>query len=298
MSIQAGWYPDPGGQQGLFRYWDGQAWSAALTSNPQAAPPSQGLVPQQGGPNPHPQQGGGAPVPQKKSPMGWWIGAGVIVVALVVLAAFFVRGAVNNINTTPSGGGIGTPSEQLCPVDQTQRTPAPKQYNDGRVHGGALSFPRLSSPWGPPQGDDRVPFGRDVMKQDVMVHPDYDGAGNSWVASVLVAELIAGDGFFTPEQGSEIVVKCVTGTFYGDGTEVTREDKVNKATTVDGQDAWIVESQLSFDIEGLPTKGELLIVVIVASDDATSSLYYASIPDDSPQYVQPARDAMRQLKVE
>lgn len=299
MSIQAGWYPDPGGQQGLFRYWDGQTWSAATTTNPQTSPPSQGLVPQQAGPgqggyNQYQAQGGG-PLEPKKSPIGWWIGAGVILVALVVLAAFFVRGAVNNINT-PSGGGSGGPVAELCPVDRTQRTAAPKQYNDGRVHGGALSYPRLPSPWGAPQGDNRVAFGRDVMSQSASVHTLYDGR-NSWVASVLVAELIAGDGFFTPEQGSEIVVKCVTGTFY-DEAEVTREDKVNRATTVDGQDAWIVESQLSFDIEGLPTKGELLIVVIVASNDATSSLFYASIPDDSPQYVQPARDALKQLKVE
>ena len=301
MSIQAGWYPDPGGQQGLYRYWDGQTWSAATTTNPQAAPPSQGLVPQQAGPgqggyNPYQPQGGG-PLEQKKSPIGWWIGAGVILIALVVLAAFFVRGAVNNINT-PGGGGSGGPVAELCPVDKSQATAAPKQYNDGRVHGGALSYPRLPAPWGAPEGDIRVPFGRDVMTQNASVHQDYNAAKDDWVASVLVAELIAGDGFFSPQDGAQIVVKCVTGTFYGEGTEVTREDTENRATTVDGQDAWTLESHLTFDIEGLPTKGELLIVVIVASDDATSSLFYASIPDDSPQYVQPARDALKQLKVE
>ena len=52
MSANPGWYPDPGGGQGLFRYWDGKAWSAATTPNPSAPPPSQGLVgggtPQQG----------------------------------------------------------------------------------------------------------------------------------------------------------------------------------------------------------------------------------------------------------
>ena len=24
---QPGWFPDPGGQAGMFRYWDGSAWS-------------------------------------------------------------------------------------------------------------------------------------------------------------------------------------------------------------------------------------------------------------------------------
>ena len=37
---------------------------------------------------------------------------------------------------------------------------------------------------------------------------------------MLVGELQAGDGFFTPEQGSQIVVKCILGEFYGNA-EVT-----------------------------------------------------------------------------
>ena len=44
VSAQAGWYPDPGGVANLYRYWDGQAWSAATSPNPQAPPPAQGLV--------------------------------------------------------------------------------------------------------------------------------------------------------------------------------------------------------------------------------------------------------------
>ncbi|MDO9494328.1 MAG: DUF2510 domain-containing protein, partial [Nocardioides sp.] len=34
-----GWYPDPAGQPGAFRYWDGQAWGADVTDNPHAAAP-------------------------------------------------------------------------------------------------------------------------------------------------------------------------------------------------------------------------------------------------------------------
>ena len=79
---------------------------------------------------------------------------------------------------------------------------------------------------------------------------------------MLVGELQAGDGFFTPEQGSQIVVRCVLGRFYGNNP-VNSDVKVNKATTIDGHEAWIVESHLTFDITGLETKGELLILAIV-----------------------------------
>ena len=68
--------------------------------------------------------------------------------------------------------------------------------------------------------------------------------------------------------------------------------------TVDGHEAWIVESHLTFDIAGLETKGELLILAIVQAGTERSGLYYASIPDTTPELVEPARDALSQLKVD
>lgn len=314
MSSQAGWYPDPGGQPGLYRFWDGRAWSAATTNNPSSAPPPQGLgqsapQAQQGqGHNPYapqggrPQQGaggpqgGGMPPTPKRTPWGWWIGALAVLLVVVIAVSMFVRGVIRNAGGGDDPGGQST--TQVCPTGDSSPDPSAQPPNDGRVHGGALSYPMLPSPWEAPSFDDRVPFGRDTVTQNVMVHANYDGQGNSWVASVLVGELIAGDGFFTPEQGSEIVVRCVTGRFYGDGTVVNRDDQENKAMKVDGKDAWIVKSHLTFDIAGLPTKGETLIVVIVASGEATSSLYYASIPDDSPEYLPVAEQLISQLKVD
>ena len=112
------------------------------------------------------------------------------------------------------------------------------------------------------------------------------------MASVLVGELVAGDGFFSPQQGSEIVVKCIMGVFYDDA-EVVRDDKVNKAMKVDGKDAWLVETHLSFDIPNLQAKGETAIIVIVATKPESSSIYYASIPDNAdPQLLNDAREAM------
>ena len=58
-----------------------------------------------------------------------------------------------------------------------------------------------------------------------------------------------------------------------------------------------MESQLTFDIAGLNTKGELLIVAIV-SVGTTAGLYYASIPDTRPDLVGPAREALKNLKVD
>jgi hypothetical protein len=210
-----------------------------------------------------------------------------------VVAVLAIRAVTSN-TAIPARPGGGPVSQDSCPPQKSE-TPVPEDHpNDGRVHGGPLSYPTLGAPWSPPVPDERVPFGSDVLSQLVTVEPNYAPDSN-WVASVLVGELQAGDGFFTPEQGSQIVVKCILGKFYGNAA-VGSDVKKNEAITIDGHDGWIVESQLSFDIPGLKTKGELLIVVIVSAGPR-SGLYYASIPDTTPELVKPARDLIKELKV-
>ena len=302
----AGWYPDPGGQPGLFRYWTGSAWTAAVTGNPQATPPPSAPL---GNPQGSPQGGQGygqsgtgyppgtAQQPRKRA-TGWWVagGAALVVVALVVwFLTQGIGGAV--LPGLPQPGG--TASANICPkVDESATATVPSQPNDGRVHGGKISYPALGAPWSEVTGDNRVPFGRDVASQNVVQEADYDGEGHSWVSSVLIGELVAGDGFFSPREGSEIVMKCVVGTFYGNAV-VNRTDVSSKQLTVDGNEAWYLESHLTFNIPNLETKGETAIVVIVDTGADSSSLYYASIPDTAdPQLMTDARELIGQLTVD
>jgi hypothetical protein len=326
VSAKAGWYSDPGGGRGLYRYWDGKAWSAATSPNPSAPPPSLGIgtnagygqaaygqgsaasgsgshgYGSYGQSSPYGQQAPGGTsayanfqqVQKKRSPIGWWIAGAALVVVIVVVAVIAIR-ALNNGGTISGLPAGGQPSSEVCPKRSTLTAGPSDHPNDGRVHGGPVSYPQLGPPWSDPRTDDRVPFGSDVLLQDVTVEPNYQPGAN-WVASILVGELQAGDGFFTPEQGSQIVVKCILGAFYGNNP-VTSNVKVNKAMTIDGHEGWIVESQLSFAITGLNTKGELLIVAIVSAKDS-SGLYYASIPDTVPELIAPARQALTKLKVD
>ena len=231
---------------------------------------------------------------KKKSPAGWWIAAAALAVVMVVIGVVAIRAITRTGGLL--GGDPSQPSQDVCPRSSTAPTATRPDPNDGRVHGGPISYPRLGDPWSAPYDtEDRVPFGLDVMKQDVMDQANYDGT-HSWVASVLVAELMAGDGFFTPEQGAQIVVRCVLGSFYADNP-VESNVTVNKATKIDGRDGWVIESQLSFDIPGLRAKGELLIIAVVSAG-ATAGLYYASIPNTQPELVKPARKALAELRVD
>ena len=271
----------------MYRYWTGTEWTSAITANPAATPPPGG-----------PSTPGPPSFEPQRPKVGWWIG-GIAALLVLVVVIYFVTQAVGRVVTPnqPTASPGGNPTQNVCPtLDPTQSTDPPPQHNDGRVHGGKISYPMLGAPWSEVYGDNRVPFARDVAQQSVTVEPNYD-LDASWVAAVLVAELVAGDGFFSPKEGSEIVMRCVVGRFYADAV-VERDDKVSKAITVDGHDAWMVESHLSFDIPNLQTKGELAIVVIVDTGPESASLYYASIPDTVPELVDDARHVLENLTVD
>ena len=286
----AGWYPDPGNQPGAYRYWDGRAWTDRLTTRPGGAPTAPPSAP-----TVTPGAAGSAPLPPgspaRRSGRGWLIALIAVAVVLVVLVVLAVRGLGGVLGGLPGVPG-GDPSANVCPKPEASSTPSP-QPNDGRVHSGPLSYPRLPSPWGAPLPNTEVPFGRDVLQQYVETEPN---PAPGWGAAVMVGELVAGDGFFEPEDGAEIVLRCVTGTFYG-GAEVTRNDTTSQAMTVDGHEGWIMESDLSFSIPGLKATNELLTVVIVDLENGSAGLFASSVPGNFPQYNEPAKQAMEGLRV-
>ena len=143
-----GWYPDPAGAQGRFRYWNGSAWSSETTANPSdPAPGSGGNSRARGG-----SSGGNRTL--------LILGAIAIVAALII--AWFVVG--NSRSTpwgdTPEDTNSSTPtvsgwdetssptppptqnaSAIACPV--TSNDDETRQGNDGRLHGGGISVQRV-----------------------------------------------------------------------------------------------------------------------------------------------------------
>jgi hypothetical protein len=213
-----------------------------------------------------------------------------VLLVLVVVVVVSVRQVAGDGGTR--SGVSGQPSTSVCPEEDNGR-PEP-QPGDGRVHAGQLSYARLGPPWSTPVPETGVAFGKGVLIQSVEI----ERSGNQrWLAAVLLGQLVAGDGFYSPEDGAAVVVRCVSGTFYG-GSAVTRDDQVDRALTVDGHDAWVIESQLGFEVAGIQARSERLIVVVVDTGRGTSGLFYASIPENAPQLLQPARHALASLTVD
>jgi hypothetical protein len=322
----------------MYRYWDGSAWSDVVSPHPLAGPPSQYVgatapaVPAQGvtpgaAPGFDPtqpltrgavtyipltdSQGAGQTsgsydqsTPASYQPLkkprrtGLWVtlGVGVVVLALIIFGVTRLFNLFNASSTGDPGAGVPGAPEQTCPSRQ-----APVRFDhpsDGRVYGGDLSYPRLGRPWSAPDTDNRVPFGRDVAEQEIMIHENTSGQGDwaGWVVSVLVGQLYAGDGFYAPQEASDIVNRCIFGEFYGN-TTITQDVQRSEAYSVDGYDGWITETNLSFSIPGLATTSELAIVIIVATGEMTSSIFYASVPNDATQYQSDVDAAIAGLKV-
>jgi hypothetical protein len=303
MSAPPGWYPDPAGAPGRYRFWNGRAWEAATTGRPDAAPPNQPPSP----PSPTGQPGGSPPLggshraydprrlaqPARRG-WGWWLGGLAVLVAIVVVIAVVVR--------TLAGAGLDDPgvpgrdpSQQSCPRVSSSPSARPPSGGD-RVRSGLLSYPRLPPPFGAPLADSRTPFGHDVQSQQAEVERSPDGE-TIWVAWALIARLLAGDGFYGPQQGAEIVARCVVALFYDDH-EIDRTDTRREAITVDEHPAYLIESHLEFSIPGIRTTGETMIVVVVdVGERGEAGLFYGTIPDTSPQFLQPVRDALAGLQV-
>ena len=270
---ERGWYEDPSGQMGMYRYWDGQSWSDQLSPTPLAGPPATHH-------DDRSPTNGAAPGPTPRTANTvMWVTLAVVAV-VVALVVFLV------IRMTGPGGGETGPGAQTttnpCPRQPTQNVRAPHPTGDGKVYGGALSYPRLARPWSDPVDEWRMPFGRDMAAQWILIH-GVDDKQKNWGISVMVGELYAGDGFYDPQQGSEIVNKCIFHVFYDDhqlGMETLRSDHY----TVDGYEAWITETRLTFSIPNLASTSELAIVIIVKTSAESSSIFYASIPNDAAQY--------------
>ncbi len=310
MASQAGWYPDPGGQPGLYRWWTGSAWSEAVTPNPQGTPPPTpaGQSPTGYGPSTSHGTAGGTgaapdysyPKQKRKGALAWWLVAGAAVLAVVVVVAFVVRGlsggTIPGFPDLPGSNPSSTYSPDICPPASDQTALPTTEAPSGWISGGKLGFPAMGGEW-QTQYDNRVPWGSVAMEQIVLVQSDYDGtAGHDWVASVLVSDLYVGDGFASTQVAAETVLKCVLGIYYSD-TTVDEQPISSAKHNVDGHNGWLIETQLSFDIPGLETKGERVLLLVVQTGTDDYGLFYASIPDTRSDLLPDAREAMANLKV-
>jgi len=269
---ESGWYPDPGGRPGHYRYWDGQSWAETTSTSP-GGPPGPGSS--------------ATPRPPRRGRWGIVLAAVAAVLVLVVVGALVVREtggrAVDGgpAPSTTATGGDTSPSADPTPDEPSPAgptpTPAPtasaspspggepcpvgnpfsrQEYpRDGRVHGGSLSFPRQEGWEDPGVQASSFTWAYDVGETDVEVEPQ-------WYAAYAVGAVSVADGFEDPQSAARLAMRCTAeSALYGDVT--ARTDLVDEETTVDGYRAWTLRSELRVPAGRASSGGDTVQITVV-----------------------------------
>lgn len=291
-----GWYPDPAGRPGHFRYWDGSSWSQQTTTTPQTSP-----APHQ------PAQDAGV---QPRRGLGWLILIGAVVLALLVWWFALrpnsqlggnVRPDSNSATPTVSGWdetSTPNPSESAgsqnpqpsagqmiaCPDNGTTST---RVNTDGRLHGGGISASRVPG-W--TDGGISMMWVDDLQAQTDFVYP-------GWFSVVGVGALRVDDGFSAPQLSALMMMSCFATSSYYDGF-TGRRDLKSATITINGRSGWHLSSEIYVDLPALPqVKGDVVDVIVVdTGDPETLGVFVSSYTIDDTgrqRLVQNSIDSLR-----
>ncbi|MBA8794443.1 hypothetical protein FHX74_002062 [Friedmanniella endophytica] len=297
----AGWYPDPGGRPGRYRWWDGAAWSAQTTTDPRTPPPTGPI-----GPTVPPAAAATRNDGKRRTGFIALLALGLVV--LLIGGVLLVRGLTQGTGvadpeptSTVSGWDdssplpTATPSASPSPTPRpSARTPTPSPTavdpaplescpvgdpnaradhpNDGRVHGGGLSFSSPGSDWLDADSyTDGLSWAYDVAGIYQTTEP-------GWASVFAVGALHTDDGFRSPRQAAAGVMQCVsTSGYYHDVT--SRKDVVSRAVTVDGRPGWELRTEVRVDNPGLSVPGDLVDVIVVDTGQSGSlGMFVGAVP--------------------
>ena len=286
-----GWYPDPAGTPGRYRYWDGSRWSSVTTDDPRRAGPAKPAA--SGSTATQPAKDGPPGQPSRKRRLSLIIGVLAVSLLAIVASAIFVgnfRSVVDNPIATPSVSGTedsspsGTPTStttpSATPTAIPQAPPCPtgnpnqraRHPNDGRVYGGNLSFeaqPMFESAAVEP----RFSFAYDVLQQTRQVSQT-----PPWIAQLAVGQLRRKDGFVGDAQNTlERLVQCVIiGNMYGPYVP-TRTDIRSESLSIDGRSGWLIESEITVDRPDVQVGGDHVIFIVVR-DGRDWGFFFGAVP--------------------
>lgn len=287
-----GWYPDPAGAPGRYRYWDGNSWSDVTTTNPSQQPPP----------------ASGSESASKRKDRGWIVALIAIAVVTLLIVALVVRSTGRN-PLRPGGGAtedwnssaptvsawdeVSTPTPPQtggslvsCPVTTVRGTT--RQGNDGLIRGGGLAFTPVNGWVVQPL---YLQWVSDFAGQVKTIYP-------GWMSNVGVGALNHVDGFVDPRLAATQTLECFASSGYYQNF-IGREDILNEAHSIDGHQGWRIRANVYVDHPELPqVKGDVVDIIVVDLGPGSTNLglFVSSVTiDDAPIQAQVDRviDSLR-----
>ncbi|CEI31983.1 DUF2510 domain-containing protein [Propionibacterium freudenreichii] len=259
-----GWYPDPAGAPGLYRYWDGHAWTGATTNDPAATPAPQVDSPTRSGTHRR----------------GWIVAVLAVLVALgVIIAVVLTRGGApwsggNAPEDTNSASPTGSQWDETStptpsPSDNASHAPCPttsatgvtRQASNKVLSGGGIQVDAISG-WQPATMSLRWVSDLHTVADTVYTSHGF-GVTHTWFSNIGVGALNAQDGFTDVRASAHSTLECYASTDYYDGF-TGRKDLVDEQTTVDGHPAWHIQTEVYVTMRDIPqVRGDRVDIVVV-----------------------------------
>lgn len=304
-----GWYRDPGGSPGLFRYFDGTAWTSHTTRNPSD-------------PLPGGRSEGGAR--RNRTPL--IIGAAAALVVIIIAAFIIWNPFADDLPTSSSSvsgwddsSPIASPTPTPTPSDPPSRTgktprdvdtPTPESStsaesvacdlggpnelppaeDDGRVHGGPLSFEQLDD-WEAPRSSSRFFFSHDSYVQEMVVPEELP-----WAASVHVGVLEPLPGEPDAAQTTQQLLQCLTTSDFYTSVDVQVTKNDTQKITIGSASATRLDARLEFEHPQLKTTGSDIRIIVVDSDPET--YYFHAVPKERDDLIKQLDAATASLTVD
>jgi hypothetical protein len=273
-----GWYPDPAGVPGRYRYWDGSRWSTITTDDPRQ--PTSSVGGSEETPDDAVEPGTATRVAgSRRLPL--------IIAVLVVLLTVVAVGLGNFrqfVDRPITTSATPTPRASQSSASPTPATPIPLRCPtgnpamrashpiDGRVYGGNLSFEEQPT-FERASVEKRFHFAYDVVQQTLAVNQD-----PAWIAQLAVGQLRSRDGFVDdPRNTVESLVRCViTGNMYSPYLPA-RTDIRSESLSIDGHPGWLIESEITVDRPDIPVAGDHTIFIVVR-DGSNWGFFFGAVP--------------------
>jgi hypothetical protein len=274
-----GWYPDPDGNPGTVRWWNGTGWSdlttqagpgVAVQASPVLAPPvPHAALPPEGPIGASPTRS------PRASRTGWLIGLSALVIVAVFAMLLAGRSGDEGTAAAPSPSSSAQPAPLPPPAAPPAFPPGTVQIVDEQA---GISYPYLGEGWLEydlrPQDEMAATAGQYFTTQEGT--PD----GGVFIAQCTSGALAEGFGWTGPASLPPTIAAVgdsVRGNYYPGPNErtVTRDED----RTVDGHPARLLEFQLSWNVPGYEASGERAALLLVDVGRPAPALLYISIPN-------------------
>jgi hypothetical protein len=283
-----GWYPDPAGAPGLYRWWDGDNWAQVTSDSAQAPPPLPVLAEATFG------EGGSS---RHASPLRvtavLTLGFALFVSASIGLGLVLWRDPSNTSAQRAVGGSAGLPSPGGVGT-------APVGYLDERTRTATIGPASLTMP-----GDPYV-LAPDPMKirgvldllfwASAPVHIRYDGK-HDWSSVVLLGRVSEpsspGD---LRNEGAVALHRLSQAIFDQHPTEL--KEVTGQLCMVNGQPGIRFVAEVHYAVDRLASRYDTVTALLVRLDDGSLIMAASSVPNDAdPAIARQASDALRTLTI-